>query len=178
MLNHEELSAFRAAAESYEADTVARAAAGDAGAAHDVLDMAITGLLSGVISDSIRYYLAERLRRIVEDGEEPKAALGITKPACRPQETTKCAPEPVAAATEVLTRQVGKAVAVRAIGEALGMSEPTVYRYGSCAPWVTHFDDETLLSVANPALAVIRQKVRRDPLNPDYQEVRSFLIAE
>lgn len=176
-MDDEELLDFRNAVANFEQDTVARAANGDSEAAEEVIAMAITGLLSGVMPEPVRYYMAERLRRIIEDGDAPKDALGLTKPAHRKKGSGAWSAEQVAATVEVFARKFSKTCAVRIATDAFCLDETSVYRHCKNASYVNLLDADVLNVAACVGLRRAKSAVQATPLNYP-QEVLDFLLAE
>jgi hypothetical protein len=67
----------------YENETVRRALAGDHEAGREALVLCLIGLINGKLSETMAFYLADRLSQILDD-MKPDRALCIAKPPHKP----------------------------------------------------------------------------------------------
>ena len=72
----------------FEADLIRRSLSNDPHVAkeaeRDLLDIVTSNLLNGTLSSRLQGWLGHRLSAILDEGKDPKAALGLTKPRGRP----------------------------------------------------------------------------------------------
>ena len=92
------------AADEFERTTVELALAGDAEAGFDALELCAARLVTGALSEHMRFYLSERLRQVVE-GVPPAKALCIAREKIKPTDPFPDWEMPLAAFAALMTER-------------------------------------------------------------------------